>query len=117
MSIDKTIRRVTNSQEQEIEAYRYWQSQSVGDRLTAVWDASVAAYAFAAAFKGAPSHDDTGYEGPLSRIEGQIDGKIPTCVISKDDLIRNKLASGREQDLLDAKKLRATGMATRDERL
>jgi len=41
------------------------------------------------------------------RIEGRIDGEIPTCVISKDDLIRNKLASGREQDLLDVKKLKA----------
>ena len=28
-------------------------------------------------------------------------------VISKDDLIQNKLASGREQDILDVKKLRA----------
>jgi len=27
-------------------------------------------------------------------------------VISRADLIRNKLASGRDQDLLDAKKLR-----------
>ena len=42
-----------------------------------------------------------------NRIEGQIDGEIPTAVISKEDLIRNKLASGREQDLLDVKKLRA----------
>jgi hypothetical protein len=41
------------------------------------------------------------------RIEGRIDGEISACVISKDDLIRNKLASGREQDLLDAKKLQA----------
>jgi len=41
------------------------------------------------------------------RIEGRIDGEIATFVISKDDLIRNKLASGSEQDLLDAKKLRS----------
>ena len=41
------------------------------------------------------------------RIEGRIDGDVPTAVISKEDLIRNKLASGREQDLLDVKKLRA----------
>ncbi len=33
--------------------------------------------------------------------------KFPAPVISRDDLIRNKLASGREQDLLDVKKLRA----------
>lgn len=42
-----------------------------------------------------------------NRIEGKIDGEVPASVISRDDLIRNKLASGREQDLLDAKKLRA----------
>lgn len=41
------------------------------------------------------------------RIEGLIDGEVKVNVISRDDLIRNKLASGREQDLLDAKKLRA----------
>lgn len=41
-----------------------------------------------------------------NRIEGIVDD-IPVTVISRDDLIRNKLASGREQDILDAKKLRA----------
>jgi hypothetical protein len=45
------------------------------------------------------------------RIEGFIDGEIPALVISKEDLIRNKLASGREQDLLDVKKLRALSRA------
>jgi len=69
MSIDKTIRRVSDPAEQELETYRYWQSQSVGDRLTAVWDTSAAAYAFAAAFKGARSRDDQGHERPLARIE------------------------------------------------
>jgi hypothetical protein len=42
-----------------------------------------------------------------NRIEGLLDGEVKVNVISKDDLIRNKLASGREQDLLDAKKLRS----------
>jgi hypothetical protein len=42
-----------------------------------------------------------------NRIEGLVDGEVQTAVISRDDLIRNKLASGREQDLLDIKKLRA----------
>jgi hypothetical protein len=41
------------------------------------------------------------------RIEGMIEGEVPAAVISRDDLIRNKLASGREQDLLDVKKLRS----------
>lgn len=41
-----------------------------------------------------------------NRIEGFIDNEIRAAVISRDDLIRNKLASGREQDILDAKTLR-----------
>lgn len=47
-----------------------------------------------------------------NRIEGKIDGEIDAFVISRDDLIRNKLASGREQDLLDVKTLRAAERAT-----
>jgi hypothetical protein len=42
-----------------------------------------------------------------NRIEGVIDGQIRAAVISRDDLIQNKLATGREQDTLDVKKLRA----------
>jgi hypothetical protein len=42
-----------------------------------------------------------------NRIEGLVDGEVRTVVISKDDLIQNKLASGREQDILDVKKLRS----------
>lgn len=42
-----------------------------------------------------------------NRIEGVIDGQIRAGVISRNDLIRNKLASGREQDMLDVKTLRA----------
>jgi hypothetical protein len=41
------------------------------------------------------------------RIEGLVDGKVRASVISREHLIRNKLASGREQDILDVKKLRA----------
>jgi hypothetical protein len=41
------------------------------------------------------------------RLEGFIDEQTPAFVISRDDLIANKLASGREQDLLDVKMLRA----------
>jgi hypothetical protein len=42
-----------------------------------------------------------------NRVEGLIDGEVQIYVISEDDLIRNKLASGLEQDVLDVKKLRA----------
>ena len=41
------------------------------------------------------------------RIEGLIDEEVPAAIISRDDLIQNKLSSGREQDLLDVKKLRS----------
>lgn len=42
-----------------------------------------------------------------NRVEGMVDDQIRAAVISRDDLIRNKLATGREQDILDVKKLRA----------
>jgi hypothetical protein len=47
------------------------------------------------------------------RLEGFIDQDTSALVISKDDLIRNKLASGREQDLLDVKRLRAAEQTTK----
>lgn len=45
-------------------------------------------------------------EAGENRIPGNIDGELETAVISREDLIRNKLATGREQDLLDVKVLR-----------
>ena len=47
-----------------------------------------------------------------NRIEGLIDAEVPANVISREDLIRNKLASGREQDLLDVKVLRKAEQAS-----
>jgi len=43
-----------------------------------------------------------------NRVEADLAGEMRVAVISREDLIRNKLASGREQDLLDVKKLRAS---------
>ena len=43
-----------------------------------------------------------------NRVEADLAGDMRVAVISREDLIRNKLASGREQDLLDVKKLRAS---------
>jgi len=51
-------------------------------------------------------------EAWTNRIEGTIDGVISVCVISREDMIRNKLASGRLQDLADVEKLRAAERAT-----
>ena len=62
MSKDKTIRRITDPEQQQAEVYRYWQSLPVGDRLSAVWDASEAAYGFAAASRGVPVNDAQGSE-------------------------------------------------------
>jgi len=45
-------------------------------------------------------------EAWTNRLETFIDEGIPTQVISRDDLIRNKLAVGRLQDLLDVEKIR-----------
>jgi len=49
-----------------------------------------------------------------NRIEGSVDAEIKAAVISRGDLIRNKLATGREQDRLDVKKLRAAGQGNPD---
>jgi hypothetical protein len=34
-----------------------------------------------------------------------IEGDTPTYVISRENLIKNKLAAGREQDILDVKQI------------
>ncbi len=66
--MDKTIRLVTDLEEQEAETYRYWQNQSVGARLVAVCELSEAAYAFAADFKGALADDAQRLQRPSSRV-------------------------------------------------
>ncbi|HEV3042112.1 MAG TPA: hypothetical protein VHA33_30410 [Candidatus Angelobacter sp.] len=88
MSADKTIGRVTNTEQQQAETYRYWHSLSVGERLSAVWEVSQAAYAFAAAFKGNSTNDSQRSERAITRVQ------------------RSRDKSGREQDILDVKKLR-----------
>ena len=40
--MDKTIRRVTDLEEQDAETYRYWQTRPVGERLAAVCELSAA---------------------------------------------------------------------------
>jgi len=51
-------------------------------------------------------------EAWMNRIDGRVDGEVPAVVISKEDLIRIKVASGREQDVLDVKKLRGVDNVT-----
>jgi len=44
--MDKTIRRFVSHEEQELETLRYWQTRTPEERFIAVWEATVAAYAF-----------------------------------------------------------------------
>jgi hypothetical protein len=69
MSADKKVRKVTDTQQQQRETYLYWQSLPVGDRLSAVWEVSEAAYSFAAAFKGVPIDDAERSEKLITRIQ------------------------------------------------
>ena len=69
LSVDKTVRRVTDAEQQQAETYRYWQSLSVGERLSAVWDISAAAYGFAAAFKGTPPNDARRPQRTITRVQ------------------------------------------------
>lgn len=70
MGPDRTILRIDDPDEQEQATLRYWQSLPLGERLSAVWDASEAAYSFAAAFKGeAHDYDARRLERTLTRVE------------------------------------------------
>lgn len=81
--MDKCLQRIDDPGQQERETFLYWQNLPVGDRLSAVWDASAAAFSFAAAFHGGPRNDARRLERTLTRVE-------------------------RDQDRLDVKKLRAS---------
>jgi len=51
--------------------------------------------------------DDVNFdEAWPNRVETIIDGEVPAHVISRNDLIRNKLKCGRPRDLLDVEELR-----------
>lgn len=67
--MQKTIRRVTDPEEQAIETYRYWQSRPIGERLIAVCELSEAAYAFAADFRKESENVDERLQRPSPRIQ------------------------------------------------
>jgi hypothetical protein len=69
MNPDKTILRIDDPRLQEQATLRYWQSLPPGERLSAVWDVSDAAYSFAAAFKGGPGHDARRFDRTLTRVQ------------------------------------------------
>jgi hypothetical protein len=41
-----------------------------------------------------------------SRVEGLVDGEVPAHIISREHLMRNKLAIGRDQDIADVTAIR-----------
>jgi hypothetical protein len=45
-------------------------------------------------------------EAWLNRVEGLVEGEIPAHIISREHLIRNKLATGRTRDIADVEALR-----------
>jgi hypothetical protein len=65
MNPNRTIRKFSSHAEQKAEVNRYWQSQSTGQRLAAVWDATAAAYAF----KGISYDPTRRSEATLTRIQ------------------------------------------------
>jgi hypothetical protein len=69
MSEPRTLQRVEDPERQGLETMRYWQSRSVGERLTAVWDLSEAAYSFAASFRGVRTDDAERPQRSLIRIQ------------------------------------------------
>ena len=69
MSSDKTISRVTDTEKQQAETYRYWRNLPIGERLSAVWDVSEAAYSFAAAFKENLTDDAQGSQRPFAPVQ------------------------------------------------
>lgn len=69
MSADKRVLKVVDTEQQQRETYLYWQSLPIGDRLSAVWDVSEAAYTFAAAFKGVSTDDAERSQRAATRVQ------------------------------------------------
>ncbi len=44
--MDKTIRKVTDQKAERLATLRYWRARPLGERLAAVWEVTVDAYAF-----------------------------------------------------------------------
>jgi hypothetical protein len=91
----RVVRKVSSVEEQEAENYRYWQSIPVGARRVAVCELSEAGYAIR----------ELGQNANQGHVNAMIEGDTPTYVISRENLIKNKLAAGREQDILDVKQI------------
>jgi len=44
ISMDKTVRKVTDLDEQQAETYRYWQSRTSSERMNATWEFTLEMY-------------------------------------------------------------------------
>ena len=62
--MDKTIRVYTSHKEMKADEYRYWQSRPVHERMDAVSEMSLAAYAMKGAAPDVPR-----LQGPLVRLQ------------------------------------------------
>ena len=69
MSETRTIQRIQNPEQQSREAIEYWRSRPVGERLSAVWDLSEAAYSFAASFREVRTDDAQRPQRSLTRVQ------------------------------------------------
>lgn len=65
MSCDRTIRRFASHEAQQAESLRYWRTRSAGERLVAVWEATLAAWTV----KGYHYDPDQRSERTLTRIQ------------------------------------------------
>jgi hypothetical protein len=63
--MDKTIRKVTDLQEQRAENFRYWQNIPMGQRLGAIYELSVDAYSL----KGVRDGDGERLRRTLVRVQ------------------------------------------------
>jgi hypothetical protein len=63
------IRNVRDLDQQRQETVEYWQSRPVGERLSAVWELSEAAYSFAASFKEVRTNDAQRPQRALTRVQ------------------------------------------------
>jgi hypothetical protein len=66
--MDKTVRIVTDLDEQQAETYRYWQSRSSSERFQATWELSRDLYREYNRKRGIPEHVE-GSARSLTRIE------------------------------------------------
>jgi hypothetical protein len=124
--MEKTIRKFTSHEEARAETYRYWHGRPDGEVFDAIAEMSELSrgylhpsYAFGVRaqprvtkdldiwIKLSRPHASAGYAAHASfgATLRNISG-VPARYISADDLITNKLASGRLQDFADVEAIR-----------